>query len=84
MPLYTKEEWDAAHAGFKAELQSKTEIIQRLCVEVALHKPIRVSWRPNDAPKPWGCILVKESNPGYCDECPVQHDCPKPYKQWSK
>lgn len=86
MPLYTKDEWDAAHEAFHQAFKKSQETIQRLCVDVAMLKPISVSWRKDDPPEPWGCILDPNpaTNPTYCDECPVQDDCPYPRKEWSK
>lgn len=60
----------------KAELK---ETLQRLCTDVANHKPI-LYWN-NKEPRVWGCILIKAS---YCDCCPVRGICPYENKQFSK
>lgn len=76
-----------------AELLNKadrTEVIEQekvldLCQMVAKYKPVTVIWRGENAePEPWGCIMDEESDPGYCDECPVQDWCPYEHKKWSK
>lgn len=91
--ILEKEEYDELVAGAeKIKLMieeadtKKTAVLQSLCTEVAIHKPIKY-WG-NEEPMPWGCVLevglAEEDMIDYCDECPVQHLCPYEYKQWSK
>ena len=68
----------------KAEKQQLKNVMQDLCTKVAEHMPVTVSWRPNDAPAPWGCILSSPSRMEYCDQCPVKDVCPNDCKEWSK
>jgi len=58
--------------------------LQAACMLAAKHTPIAREWAPDKPPSPWGCILDADSNPGYCDECPVQALCPHDDKEWSK
>lgn len=57
-------------------------LIQKLCTEVAVHKPV-IFWG-RDTAEPWGCIHSDDKNMGYCDDCPVQAECPTEFKKWSK
>lgn len=67
-------------------IREKDEIIQKLCTEVADHKPIKVYW--SDTDEPWKCIITLEKEDDdsdwYCDDCPVSHLCPYEYQSWSK
>ena len=59
--------------------------IQQLCIEVAVHKPLRI-FGIDSASITWGCILADdpEQQAEYCDECPVNRVCPNENKKWSK
>jgi hypothetical protein len=55
--------------------------LQRVCILAAQNVPVD---RPNStSQEPWGCIL-EVGHSGYCDECPVQRECPYPGKKYSK
>lgn len=58
--------------------------LQKVCTLAAKHTPVTVSWMSKNEPEPWGCILDEESDPGYCDHCPVMHICPYEGKELSK
>lgn len=83
--LLTHDEYTAL-VTTKAERTAKqAEQLQHLCTLAAMHIPIEVPWRYDNAPTPWGCILVAgEQNPGYCDKCPAQEVCPNEHKEWSQ
>lgn len=67
----------------EAEVKNAVEL-QELCILAALHVPIERRWAPERPPAPWGCILVKKHDPGYCDDCPAKKVCPHPSKRFSK
>lgn len=76
--LLSQEEFDELKAK-AAILDTQTVAkIQSLCTKVAENMPVDVGGKL----KPWGCILPGKS--GVCDGCPVQEECPYPYKRWSK
>lgn len=80
--LLTKEEYDNLAEAGEREKKRLRETIQDLCTKVADNMPIEWGWgRPE--PKPWGCILSTKSE-WYCDQCPVEKDCPCTRKEWSK
>jgi len=85
--LLTEDEYKGLlkNAMSGAELPKPDEL-QALCTKIANTMPIKVEWMSDSPAQPWGCILNKQPdpNPGYCDECPVQSICPKPFKEWSK
>lgn len=82
--VLTQEELDALRgAAEKAKLDARDRV-QKLCTLVAQHMPVPRRWDPAATPIPWGCILVGPNKNGYCDDCPVQDDCPYPHKKWSK
>lgn len=82
--LLTKEEYDAlVSKGRELSLEASAKL-QGACTLAARFVPVKLSWRPDEAPKPWGCILDEGNSPGYCDECPVSGACPNPHKEWSK
>jgi hypothetical protein len=89
--LLTEEEYEALISQGDVARRECRDTIQKLCTEVANTKPIIPGWvtrrgeEDDYEPKPWGCILNKEplNHPGYCDECPVQDECPCTYKEWS-
>jgi hypothetical protein len=57
--------------------------LQALCTKIANGMPVHRDWAPDNV-SPWGCILDRATNPGYCDDCPVSDICPNPHKEWSK
>lgn len=83
--LLTEKEFSALQEAAAKRESEESAVLQNLCTQVALLKPIKVNWRDGDD-LPWGCILIKDptKNPGYCDHCPVQEHCPYPHKEWSK
>jgi len=88
--LLTQKEYDKIleQASFKEGVNKK--VIQKLCTEVANHKPVYKDYEGKIVP--WGCVLNEPADPingkvyciEYCDECPVQEVCPNEYKHWSK
>lgn len=82
--LLTQAELDALNASGQKRAAASKVALQRACTLAAKHTPIVVDWHPDKTPRPWGCILDKDSNPGYCDECPVREACPNDDKEWSK
>lgn len=80
--LLTAEEYDKLVNDNVQREHEREKVIQKLCTEVANHKPIKWGWGRPDEPRPWGCIHTKKGE-WYCDSCPVQDVCPSP-KEWSK
>lgn len=56
-------------------------VLMDLCTKVSDHMPVKSDGNCLD--HPWGCFKSK-SVESYCDECPVQEECPESNKQWSK
>lgn len=63
-------------------IEQQKAIIFELCTKVADHMPVRVDWRNEIIP--WKCIHSVADGEWYCDECPVQKQCPYESKHWSK
>ncbi len=83
--LLTAEELKALNEKKELHEISQTGKLQELCTLAANHIPVVRPWMGEDAePEPWGCILDKETDPGYCDDCPMDEACPWPSKHWSK
>ena len=82
--LLTEEEHAALKAQIKAAETREKEKVQKLCTLVACHKPVPREWATDKTPKPWGCIRNEVNNPGYCDDCPVDDECPYEHKEWSQ
>ena len=76
--LLSQAELDALKNEAANERDELRETLQDLCTQVAIHKPVALSWTP------FGCVLDKESDTDYCDACPVRHACPNPNKPYSK
>jgi len=79
---------EAEYAALKAQITAaetkEKDKVQKLCSLVASYKPVARDWSDDKTPKPWGCIRNEEGNPGYCDDCPVDHECPYEHKEWSQ
>ena len=83
--ILTQEEHAALKAKITAAETREKEKVQKLCTLVANFKPVARPWMGEEAePEPWGCIRNEVNNPGYCDDCPVDEECPYDYKEWSK
>lgn len=67
-------------SGDKVRVDKKE--LQKLCTLAAKHAPAYRDWSKSE--EPWGCIRDKDTNPGYCDECPAKSCCPSPSKEFSK
>lgn len=82
--MLTEQEYLDLKNGIESERLKLKDTIQRLCVEVAMNKPVKF-WG-NKTADVWGCPIHSDSDEtySYCDECPVQNDCPEEYKRWSK
>jgi len=73
----------------KSYLLSKEtkEKLFKVCQLACNNVPVHVSWADEDnEDEPWMCIISGAGNvcDSYCDECPVQKECPYDNKQWSK
>jgi len=80
--ILSAEEHDALiKIGRNAKHTVKADL-QQACTLAAIHTPINVSWK--DLMEPWGCILDEESDPEYCDCCPVKDICPYDQKEYSQ
>lgn len=84
--LLTQEELDALKKEHVQRMVKARTVIQALCIRVCDSEPVNWGWGGPD-PKPWGCILTKGEkleDEWYCDQCPVQKECPHEPKAWSK
>lgn len=82
--LLTEQEYQGLLAKRESIAAEDAAKLQAFCTLAANHIPVARPWRKDSTPAPWGCILDKKSNPGYCDYCPAQDVCPYPGKEWSK
>ena len=85
--ILTQEEYNSLVNSNNLFEEKHKEMVQKLCTLVAMNMPITPRWCRKDkeyVPEPWGCILVPDSQMEYCDDCPVQKECPNRYKHWSK
>ena len=80
--ILTEKEFHELQTAVKRGELMNQKLIQNLCTQVAAHKPIRFWGR--DEKEPWGCPLSDDNYMEYCDECPVERDCPNTNKRWSK
>lgn len=68
------------------ERKKNDQLIFDLCRKVCDNMPVDWGWGGND-PKPWGCMvteLIEDDSEWFCDECPVQIECPYQHKKYSK
>lgn len=82
--LLTEAEYNDLKAKKHQFITSEKEELQKICTLAANHIPVAHDWSDDKTPRPWGCILDKDTNPGYCDDCPVARLCPCTRKEWSK
>lgn len=82
--LLTQEEFSALQNSACAQAQADRAALQHVCTLAARYVPIVRDWGDDRTPRPWGCILDRESSPGYCDACPVSNICPHDAKEWSQ
>lgn len=74
----------------RAKMKSLPDVddLQKMCTKIANEWPTFTGWDKKNPrePQPWRCVITEEEegNEWYCDKCPVQYICPKPYKRWSK
>lgn len=82
--ILTEQEYNELVTTKKAKLALEEKELQELCTKIADTMPI-FFWERKEA-SPWHCVLTADANGNewYCDECPVQKICPKPYKNWSR
>jgi hypothetical protein len=77
---------ESEYLKLKGEAIQKIKVnerkLQELCTLAAQHIPIVPHWGEDRTPRPWGCILKRQTP--YCDECPVKELCPYDNKEWSK
>lgn len=84
--ILSQEEYDELKREALVHLRLSEKKLQTLCTKIANEMPVNWGWGGPD-PKPWGCIITKEKQPGYewyCDSCPVEEICPSNKKHWSK
>lgn len=83
--LSVEEYKELANKGPKARKEVKAKL-QKVCTMACDNIILAEIWgRPFN--EPWGCILTKDdkgNHDEYCDECPVQEECPCEHKEWSK
>jgi hypothetical protein len=98
--ILTQEEYDSLSKKKLDLASRHIANLQRACTLAADHVPVMWGWggewdaefkkRLPEVAKPWGCMITKEANSEYgdsewyCDECPVQKECPYEYKSYSK
>lgn len=82
--LLDEKEYNALKDAIDDEKQKNKRVIQKLCTMVCNNMPVKF-WGHSEA-KIWGCIIKEEfgSYDCYCDECPVQKECPYEWKNYSK
>lgn len=82
--LLSEEEYNKLVNRGKEREEELRETLQKLCTMVCDHMPVRREWEDEEEPdRPWGCTLSQEGE-WYCDECPVQDECPSNRKEYSK
>lgn len=82
--ILSEQEYDDLVKAKKRAEDAVRERLQEACTLAAKHTPIVSNWAPEMVPAPWGCVLDEESDPGYCDDCPVNGICPYDGKRFSK
>lgn len=80
MYILTQEELDDLKNKKADQRIAEETVLQDLCTRVANSEILTEGWMKGET---WGCILSTD-NEWYCDDCPVQGQCPYPYKAWSK
>lgn len=75
--ILTEDEFEDLKSKARRMSAAATKKINDLCMEVAMHKPVRLPWNDEESPKvPWGCIHRKEPpHMEHCDGCPVREIC---------
>ena len=83
--ILTEQEYNAMVNRVDDITNKYLQDVQQLCIEVAVHKPIRL-FGIQDPAITHGCILADdpEQQSECCDECPVSLMCPNDNKKWSK
>lgn len=84
--LLTEIEYQKLKEARLAEEIMEQSKLQEFCTLAAKHIPVEKPWHHDESQRlsPWGCILDKDVNTGYCDGCPVSEICPSKMKRWSK
>lgn len=80
MYILTEEEFKALQKKSRKITEDAQKTLQELCTRIADSEILTEGWMEG---KPWGCIHSKKYE-WYCDNCPVQKQCPEEYKYWSK
>ena len=84
MYILTQQEFDDLQEKNDKDAKAAQEVLQDLCTRLANTELVTEGWWKGKA---WGCIRsIDKDDPEewYCDDCPVQKQCPYIYKQWSK
>lgn len=82
--LLSHQEYERLLAERAERIAASRDELQDFCTKAAIYIPVPRDWAEDKTPAPWGCILDKDTNPGYCDDCPVSKICPYTRKIWSK
>lgn len=82
--LLTQEEYKSLTEQKQLREVVQAGQLQELCTKIANTMPVPRDWATDKTPRPWGCILDENTDPSYCDDCPVDEICPNPHKSWSK
>ena len=86
--ILTEQEYEDLKNQASLDKKRLEKTLQDLCTKVCDHMPVKWDWGDEKIFKPWGCILSGEKsgeNEGwYCDQCPVQDQCPYPHKRYSQ
>jgi hypothetical protein len=80
--ILSAEEYDALVKIGRDVKHSVNADLQQAYTLAAIHTPAVVDWK--DEIEPWGCILDEDSDPVYCDCCPVKDICPYDQKEFSQ
>jgi hypothetical protein len=79
--VLTQTEYDQLRNESRDTEDRLNVLIQELCTKVCDNLPVKF-W-DNAKAEIWSCIRTP-NNHGYCDECPVEEECPYPHKEFSK
>lgn len=81
--ILTESEYNELRMQSLKENVKTKQSLQQVCTLAAINTPIK-EWGHNGNTT-WGCLLAEaDDHNEVCDECPVQHQCPNEYKEWSK
>ncbi len=81
--ILSEEEYNNLTEKKESAILLEKNKLQKLCTEIAITMPLTIRHDKKEV-RPWGCILDKEHDSWYCDQCPVRIICPNDHKKISK